>query len=269
MFQYIALDRSSQYDPSLPHRHSYYEIFLFDKGGGTHEIDFDTYPIPDHSIHFVLPGQVHKVNREPGSFGSILLFSSDFYYLGDPANAAPPDRLLHMHSNGAPVLTLTAEQFAELQQLSYAMSREGAAGTRIHMDIVRSYLHILLLKCGQFAQTADQPHVRAEAMLFTRLKQALEAHYREQHLPSYYATHLLVSVKKLNELCRQHSGLTLNGLIKERLIIEAKRLLLHSGYIIKEISYHLGFEDPAYFNRFFRKHTGFSAGNFRRQVQQD
>ncbi|WP_162903310.1 helix-turn-helix domain-containing protein [Taibaiella koreensis] len=267
LFQYIALDQRSQYDPSLAHRHSYYEIFLFNKGGGTHQIDLGTYDIPDHSIHFVLPGQVHKVNREHGSYGSILLFSTDFYYLVNSTSTALPDRFLTAYAGGSPVMTLAPEQFAELQQLSYAMGREGAGATDIHMDVVRSYLHIFLLKCGLFAETAAYPTLRAESLLFGRLKQLLEEHYRTQHLPSFYAASLLVTTKKLNELCRQHSGTTLNGLIKERLLIEAKRLLLHTGYIVKEISYHLGFEDPAYFNRFFRKHTGYSAGSFRRQPQ--
>lgn len=250
----------------MAHRHDYYEIFLFDKGGGRHEIDFHTYDIPDHSVHFVTPGQVHKVSRVPGSYGSIILFSRDFYYLGSKAAGVPlPDfSFLNTAAGGLPVISLSPDQFAVLQQLSANMGHDSSGGTPVHMEMVRSYLHIFLLKCKLFTETNTQPSLKAESLRFTSLKQLLESHYREQHLPSFFAGLLMVSVKKLNELCRQHSGLTMNGLIKERLLIEAKRLLLHSSYSVKEISYYLGFEDPGYFNRFFRKHTGCSAGSFRK-----
>lgn len=266
-FRYIPLNKRSDYDITESHRHNYYEIFLFAKGGGQHEIDFGAHDISDSSIHFVSPGQVHKVRREPNSYGSILLFSRDFYHFGAKTDLSLFEYpFLNTHTQGTPVVNLMEKQFDELLTLSRAMGEE----KMVHNDssgkeVIRTYLHIFLLKCKQYAETAENRIPDESQQHFHKLKHLLEERYREQHLPSFYADELSVSSKKLNEICKAHSGNTVNSLIKNRIVLEAKRLLLHSEYSVKEISYFLGFDDPAYFNRFFRKNIGISAGQFRKE----
>src|SRR5688572_3565163 len=79
-FRIIQLQTKSAYEASLPHRHSYYEIFFFEKGNGWHMIDFENIEIEKGSIHFVSPGQVHLVNRSLDSTGYVLLFNAEFFY---------------------------------------------------------------------------------------------------------------------------------------------------------------------------------------------
>jgi len=265
-FRYIPLHQRADYDTSKAHRHSYYEIFLFHKGGGSHEIDFGSHNISDRSIHFVSPGQVHKVHREPESYGSILLFSRDFYYLGSGQGLSLFEYpFLNTQLSGSPVVQLGPGQFEELTALSQAMGKEKQEHNASSAEVIRTYLHLFLLKCKQYAEMARKEEQRDTGRHYSRLQHLLETNYREQHLPSYYADELAVSSKKLNEICKAHTGLTMHQLIRDRIMLEAKRLLLHSSYSIKEISYFLGFEDPAYFNRFFRKNTEMSAGDFRKQ----
>lgn len=269
-FRYIPLNKRSDYDITEAHRHSYYEIFLFAKGGGKHEIDFGAHEISDSSIHFVSPGQVHKVRREPDSYGSILLFSSDFYHFGAKADLSLFEYpFLNTHAQGTPVVNLDEKQFEELLTLSRTMGEEKTINDTSGKEVIRTYLHIFLLKCKQYAERAQLSAGEDGHKHFNNLKQLLEANYREQHLPSFYADELSLSSKKLNEICKAHSGNTMNNLIKERLMLEAKRLLLHSEYSVKEISYFLGFDDPAYFNRFFRKNLDMSAGSFRKNGQEE
>jgi len=76
-FQILELTKEGSYDPSMPHRHNYYEVFVFNRGGGSHTIDFSSFPILNNSIHFVSPGQVHKIkNHEKPYLLCINLFSS-------------------------------------------------------------------------------------------------------------------------------------------------------------------------------------------------
>ncbi len=267
-FRYIPLNQRSDYDTTEAHRHSYYEIFLFAKGGGLHEVDFRTHAIADRSIHFVSPGQVHQVRREPDSFGSILLFSRDFYHFGAKTDLSLFEYPFFNTLNGSPIVNLDDEQFEALSSLSEAMGKEKSTGAAAHAEVVRSYLHIFLLKCKQYVE-ADRTSAGDESQLFSKLQQMIEHSYREYHLPSYYAHALNVAPKKLNEVCKAHSGFTLSNMIRERILLEAKRLLLHSEYSIKEISYFLGFEDPAYFNRFFRKALAISAGGFRKNKMRE
>ena len=65
-----------------PHRHAYYEICIFVNGAGSHMIDFKTFDIKSHSIHFLTPGQVHRISREENYHGFLLVFSREFYSLG-------------------------------------------------------------------------------------------------------------------------------------------------------------------------------------------
>lgn len=265
-FRYIPLHQRSDYDTSRAHRHNYYEIFLFAKGGGTHEIDFGMHDISDRSIHFVSPGQVHKVKREPDSFGSILLFSQQFYYLGSKSGLSLFEYpFLNTQAKGSPVVNLAPGQFDELLSLSQAMGREKDNPSSSGAEVIRTYLHLFLLKCKQYTEDNGAAAADESQQQFATLQQLLETRFREQHMPSYYADELAISYKKLNELSKTHTGLTVNTLIKNRIMLEAKRLLRHSEYSIKEIGYFLGFEDPAYFNRFFRKANYMSAGDFRKK----
>src|ERR1043165_9527343 len=79
-FEMSNLEESyNVYDASLPHRHSYYEILIFKQSGGTHEIDFTSYPIVANSMHFISPEQVHLLRREKHVTGYVLSFTKEFF----------------------------------------------------------------------------------------------------------------------------------------------------------------------------------------------
>ncbi|MDZ7848395.1 MAG: AraC family ligand binding domain-containing protein [Owenweeksia sp.] len=73
-FRIEELAQDSGYDTGVPHRHNYYEIFFFEKGGGEHRIDFEVLPVQSRSIHFVSPGQVHLLKIVPRIRGAQLFF---------------------------------------------------------------------------------------------------------------------------------------------------------------------------------------------------
>ena len=81
------LSKSNDYDFSEPHRHDYYELFYFQKGGGEHEIDFKPFEIESDSFQLVAPGQVHQMKRAPGSMGFVFLFNNEDIIIELPENA--------------------------------------------------------------------------------------------------------------------------------------------------------------------------------------
>ena len=84
--------------------------------------------------------------------------------------------------------------------------------------------------------------------------------------PAEYANLLHVTERSLNEATRRALGTTANKLIRDRVMLEAKRLLLHSQVPIAQIADQLAFEDPAYFSRCFKKHTGRSPVDYRQAL---
>lgn len=260
-FRFIHLGALASYDYSQPHRHNYYEIFFFLKGGGTHLIDFREYAIADHSIHFVSPGQVHRIRRSADSLGSLILFSRDFYYMGMNKALALFD-FPFLNPNLSPVLNITETEYAGFTDILLQVGKE-ADNETTHSDILRSYLNIVLLKCLHVFNTRHGDKAAGPHSTFYDFRNLVENEYRTQRQPAYYADKLNITEKKLNEVCKACCGENVSEFIKQRVLLEAKRLLFNSDHSIKEIAYFLGFEDPSYFNRFFKTSTGVTAGDFR------
>jgi hypothetical protein len=85
-FQILQLHNYKGYASNIPHRHNYFELFLFEKGSGVHEIDFIETEIKPLSVHVVCPGQVHYLRRSPDSAGIVIIFTKDFYFLPQQMN---------------------------------------------------------------------------------------------------------------------------------------------------------------------------------------
>ncbi|WP_276133412.1 AraC family transcriptional regulator [Polluticoccus soli] len=263
-FRFVQLGALTEYDYSRPHRHNYYEIFFFNKGGGEHLIDFKKYPIRDNGIHFISPGQVHCLRREEGSHGSIILFSRDFFHFGSEGSNTLYN-FPFLNSGAYPVLDAATEEFAEFLPLLLQMQNESLKGVDVFAEILRSYLNIVLLKSLQLFNGRYPDHQMKQGTVFNKFRELVEKEYRGNRQPAYYASQLNITEKKLNEVCKENSGENVSDYIKDRVLLEAKRLLHNTDHNIKEIAYFLGFEDPSYFNRFFRVNTGVTAGDFRKE----
>lgn len=143
------------------------------------------------------------------------------------------------------------------------MAKEKSQKNGQNTEIIRTFLHVFLLKCQQFQK--EQQHPNASLMAeYQQLLHLIELNFRTYHQPSYYVEKLGLGTKKTNQICQINAGMNLGDTIKNRLMLEAKRLLIHSDYSIKQIAYFLGFDDPSYFNRFFRKAENISAGQYRK-----
>jgi AraC family transcriptional regulator, transcriptional activator of pobA len=253
--RYVALEVHNNYNFSEPHRHNYYEIFFFHRGGGTHLIDFIEYEIPDSSVHIVRPGQVHLLQRSPQSHGAVVHFSKEV-----AAQLQTAYSLLEAAKH--PVLTYSQEAFQTIKTLLILLEAELMHYPR-KVEVAITCLNLLLLKSILPESKEHERSESKEQQCFSPFRQLVEAHYRESKLPRWYAAQLHVTEKRLNEACKAATGITVGQYLKDRVLLEAKRLLSNSEGSIKEIGYYLGFEDPAYFTRFFRKNEGITAGDFR------
>ena len=102
-------------------------------------------------------------------------------------------------------------------------------------------------------------------VLLRNFRKLIDQHYLSIRLPKEYADLLYVTPNHLNALCHDLLGKTAGELIRDRILLEAKRLLTNANMTIAEISYTLNFQDNSYFNRFFKKYAGVTPDEFRKQ----
>jgi AraC family transcriptional activator of pobA len=265
-FDSIELNGSGgrNYDGVTPHRHNYFELILFEKGGGIHEVDFKEYAINLHSVHFVSPSQVHKLKAKTAK-GFVLCFTEEFMYLRKRENFLHAFPFYDFHYF-IPHLEIPKSVFDELYLLAGTIHREFSRESEGKMEILFSYLNVLLLKikqCHASKSETDTVHFSKHPQIIS-FKSLLEEHYLEQWNVQQYAEKLHISPNHLNALCKKETGSTAIHLIHERLLLEARRLLYSTDLSVKQIGAELNYEDIAYFNRFFKKQIGLTPLEYRK-----
>ncbi|CAD5110314.1 4-hydroxyphenylacetate catabolism regulatory protein HpaA [Zestomonas carbonaria] len=157
------------------------------------------------------------------------------------------------------------EEVARLNLLFDQLRGEFAAerpGRVPSLAALTQLIFIGLLRLSARSLSA-QPARREDMHIFQRFNAQIEAHYQEHWPLSEYARQLGVTEARLNDVCRRIADMPSKRLVFERLMQEAKRLLLFTGGSVNEICYQLGFKDPAYFSRFFSRHAGITPGEYR------
>jgi AraC-like DNA-binding protein len=254
-----------------PHRHTYYEICIFYNGAGQHMIDFKTFPIKSHSIHFLTPGQVHLISREENYHGFLLVFSREFYSLG----LQDEDLLMTLpffnNNTSEPILNLSKEEFDELLDIIDHLRLDYKRDSEIREDILRSYLHIFLLKCRYFFNRYyfDSEIIKDPTfLLVNKFRKLVEQNFKQIHLVKEYADLLHETPAHLNKIVKSITGENASEFIIKRIVLEAKRLLIYTDLSNKEISFEMNYDDPSYFSRLFRKKVGTSPSEFRNHMKQ-
>lgn len=259
-FQLVQLTKEGSYDTSIPHRHNYYEVFIFDIGGGKHNIDFQSFSIENNSVHFVSPGQVHNVNRKANSKGFVILFSRDFY----SSNQQRLKQFPFLNNNSKePILNLKQKEFGILNDLINSIQSEQHSDNSFANDLIQAYLNTFLIHCKRYFSDENKPQLLANDSLSFRFKQLIEESYLLLHNVSGYADLLNCSEKQLSSATKKEVGLTPKALIDERITLEAKRLVMHTNYSFQEIAFFLNYTDASHFAKFFKSRTGDSPGQYR------
>lgn len=247
-----------------PHRHDYYHILFVKNGIGKHTIDFKTYDIIPNSIFFVSPGQVHSIVINKDVEGYVISFNSEFYLLRNDIQKRIDYPFFHSFNN-KPVIYLPNKNEV-LHSTLADIYEESKTTNKGREQILRALLEVFIIRASRFY--IDSPLNEAPSHLsyqIRKLETLIDEHFRAFKLLDDYANMMFISPKHLNNICKKGLDKTVTKLIHERLLIEAKRLLLFTDNTITEISFELGFTDKSYFMRFFKKHMSLTADRFRQQ----
>lgn len=240
------------------HRHDFYEFLWFTnvKPRQVHFIDFIKYPINRNQLFLLLPDQVHNIDKRD-KVGYLFAISKDFF---ERLIAGDIFKLFYYTVNFSIIVpdaqVCLFHKLIDLIQLEHDGEKRPA--------ILESYLRSWFLHCIEFQKDLRKDELTDSRM--SLLMESVENHFREQRSAAFYADELSLSAKRLNELTKDAFGKTINQIINDRLILEAKREISCFDKSIKEISYELGFSEPSYFTRFFGKQTGHTPEDFRKKT---
>lgn len=243
------------------HRHDFFFILALLKGKGNHTIDFIPYKIKNHTIFFMRPGQVHQLNLKTGSTGYLIQFKKDFYLTNDKDSG-----LLLRKASSKNILQPDAATFNKLYSMLTEIFRESNSKNEKYYEVIRASFSIFFIELIRYLQRYDLDIDKGIALNQDRLEnftELLDAHISKNKQPAQYAKMLNLTPYQLNTITKTALGKTSSELINEQIILESKRYLLSTSNQVKEIAYHLGYEDTSYFIRFFKKHTGLSPEAFR------
>ena len=253
------------------HKHSFYHLVFFTKGGGAQTIDFQSFPVRPNQVYFMVPGQVHSWAFEGEVDGYIINFSGSFFqsfllkanyidelpFFGGIAQDAVIDL-------PAPTAKIVIDLFEQLLA-------EVATPTPMGNDMTRALMLQIFITIARLANNQMESNVPAyNQTLLHNFQKLIEKNYSRLKLPKEYAALLFITPNHLNALCNAVVGISAGEVIRNRILLEAKRLLVSRDMTVLEIADHLNFTDNSYFTKFFKKLEGQTPEAFRKtQSQQD
>jgi AraC family transcriptional activator of pobA len=240
-----------------PHRALFYCILWILEGTPTHVVDFVPVPIQPGTYLFVGTGRVQVFDPVNRFKAKVLLFTDEFFrtdaLAGRFLSRTP---LFNTFDSTKQFMLRASPQLVELWSL--LEREEKATGDRFKPLLLKNHLENFLLQSEREAGIDGQKDNRTgnQEEIFYSFKELIEEHFRDQKPVAFYLEKLRLSKKVLARTIEKLSGQTPKQLLDDRLLLEAKRLLIYDGDSGKTIGYSLGFSEPTNFIKYFKKHTG-------------
>ena len=229
LIRLLPLERKQDYDTQVHHCHDYFELFLLHEDGeGVHEIDFVEYRIPKYSIQFLNPKQVHRMTRSSNtSKGNVILFNLDFL-LGDNQLSAFYKQFMFFRGiNKNPVLELDEATYLSFNETVGKMYKELSSPNQFTQNVVSCYLYVILVKCLVLKE-GNEKTIASHSFILNRFIDFLDENFTTVKQVGEYAKMLNIGTKKLGRLCKEKMDLTPNEIIRQRILVEVKRMLLYT-----------------------------------------
>lgn len=270
----LAADRFKSYLERNPHlhvvhKHSFYHLVYFTAGSGEHVIDFESFPVNSGMIYFMRPGQVHNWQFKDEVDGYIINFAPAFF----EELLAHPKLIDQFPFFGTDVqqqvIVLKPDTRKKVESIFEAIIVEQSEkpGTRQLMTGTL-LLQLFILVSRDITQPAPKQEQGYNSTILQNFQQLIEDNFSRMKLPKDYAALMYITPNHLNALCRDLAGISAGEMIRNRILLEAKRLLINFDLSIGGIAAELNFPDSSYFVKFFKKHTGSTPEAFRNKNAQ-
>lgn len=245
----------SHHFTQLPHKHDFYLIILFTQGTGKHEIDFETFDVIPGTLFILKPGEMHHWELSKDIDGFVFFHSRDFYdkrYV----TSSLKDFEFYSSFQNSPYLLVQGETRSNLESLMHNLVIESNKNQSLKWEKIHALITLIYISISREYHPSHQIKSTIYLNKVRKFEDYIESNFKTMKYAKNYAELLNISEKHLNRITKKCYNKTSTQLISERVILEAKRLLMHSEFNVSQVSDHLGFNDSSYFIRFFKKHVG-------------
>jgi AraC family transcriptional activator of pobA len=253
-----------QHDTKTPHRDDHYLLMLATHGQFKLNLDFELLEIVAPAMLFVFPGQVHEVLEMEQPQGWAVSF--------DPALIDGEfQQILEKELQGPMALQPDTDFYRQLVSLMQLLESQQSGQQDAYTGRATHGLLTALLGwiAGRITSVAADHKTKESrgTLIVQSFNGLLKQHYKTWKQPARYAAELAISVAHLNDMVKTGTGMPVSVHIRQQSVLEAKRLLCFTDLSVREIGYELGYEEPVYFGKLFRKTTGITPLQFRQQFR--
>jgi AraC family transcriptional activator of pobA len=253
---------------SQPHTHSFYQIIWFKSKKGKHFIDFKDYQIKENRLFFIAKNQVHYFADRSDYDGYLIHFNESFIL----SNETDINFFLTyniFNNSEEPYFQIPNELQNQIISYFTQISTESTNTTEFGNKSILSYLlksMLLLIEREKRKRTKNDNLTINKNSSFLKFRDLLENNFYKNWSVTDFANKLSISSKTLNSITKHEMDKTVSQVIIDRIVLESKRKLTHSNAYINQIAYDLGFKDPYYFIKYFKKHVKCSPSEFRKSI---
>lgn len=238
-------------------RYDFYQLIWFTKAGGNpvYLLDFNEYELTDNQIVLVFPGQIDMMDPQDKE-GFLFAIHNDIFFEinqrinSDYLNGYFSNVFISPDNNTRKIL----EDIVGLTLSEY--------NSQNRLILMQSYMEAFLFHVSALFENTDAFKNKCDSLI-AELMRLIDKSFINERETDFYAQKFGMTNKTINEACKKGTGKTIKQHLQERLLLEIKKEIRLREKSLKEIAFDLGFNEPAYFTRFFKQHTTLTPKEFR------
>ena len=249
-------------------RHTFYLAIWIVSGTGHHIIDFEQVEIRPRTLFFVRPGQVQQWLINQPVTGYYCVFDEEIFQVMGAHRFFTELSFLAPFANPTAYFPVDSVQAGSIQLFFEEINAAFNSADWGHGVEVLAWLQLLCIYMERESEKSWASQSLTPSQQITRdFLRLADCEAIQEHNLSFYADHLGITVGHLTETIKAVYGVSAGELLRNRLILEAKRLLAHTDYTMAEIAEQLNYADPSYFGRAFKRETGQTPRSFRQEFR--
>lgn len=250
----------------VPHRKNYYFMAFVKAGSSRHWIDMKPYVTQPNTFYFTVPSQVNLKEESNPMNGAVLTFTDDFLATDQSGSLKQLPIIQNLHNGHE--LVLNPADVSYIDDVLEKLIVEYNTRSYMQHHMLLAQMNVLLIYLSRlYVQQFGTQQPSQERQVLKNYLSKIDKHYTKKHEVADYASLLNLSAGHLSEVVKEQSGKSAITHIHDRLVLEARRLLFHTDYSVKEIAFQLGFEDASYFNRFFKRLVQHTPVDYRTSIR--